>query len=45
MSCMNGDEIIGVVENCAFHFAGWIRVVEEFVQWVIWKGGSMTEVR
>ena len=45
MSCIDGDEIIGVDENCAIHLARWSRVVEKFVQWVIWIGGSMTEVR
>ena len=43
MGCMDGDEFVRIVEDCALHHAGWVRVMEKSVGW--WKhvGGLMSE--
>ena len=41
---MDGDEFVGIVEDCALHQAGWVRVVKKSVKRVIWEGESMSEV-
>ena len=31
MGCMDGDEFVGIVEDCVLHHAGWVRIIEESI--------------